>query len=82
MKSIVRLAAIGAVGAALLGCVVAPVPPYGVEGARGFVHVAPVYPMPAPGYVWQVHATYGWGWHHPRYGWHRGWRRDGHRGRH
>ena len=71
MKRTVRWAAIAAVGAALVGCVVAPVGPYGVEGPRGGVYVTPTYPMPAPGYVWSFHATYGWGWHHPRRGWHR-----------
>ena len=57
------------------GCVVAPVavepvyaPPHGV------VYVAPTYAIPAPDYVWEYHSRWGWGWHHPTYGWHRGWR--------
>jgi hypothetical protein len=45
-----------------------PPPPAGV------VYVAPAYAMPAPGYVWHYNARYGWGWHHPQYGWHLGWR--------
>jgi len=65
---------------ALSGCVVAPAPgpvvvapPPGVVVPRGVVYVAPTYPMPAPGYVWVHHPRYGWGWHHGRHGWHRGW---------
>ncbi|MDD5273269.1 MAG: hypothetical protein PHU14_11170 [Methylovulum sp.] len=51
----------------LAGCVVDPprVHPVGVG-----VRVAPVYPRPAPGYIWRQHPRYGWGWHHPRMGWH------------
>ena len=41
----------------------------------GVVYVAPVYAMPAPGYAWAYQGNRGWGWHHPSYGWHRGWRR-------
>lgn len=68
----------------LAGCVVAPLPPpravYGPPpGAMygpppGVVYVAPTYAVPAPGFVWSYHAQYGWGYHHPQYGWHRGWR--------
>jgi len=63
--------------AALAGCVVAPVAPvapgpYVVP--PGVAYVAPAYPMPSVGFVWQYHPRYGWGWHHPVYGWHRGWR--------
>jgi hypothetical protein len=36
-------------------------------------YVKPFYPIPGPGYVWHYHPNYGWGWHHPVYGWHRGW---------
>lgn len=76
--------------AALSGCVVAPMgpepgyggqvysapPPQGPVYAAppGVVYVAPTYVMPAPGYAWQFHGRFGWGWHHPRRGWHRGWR--------
>lgn len=36
--------------------------------------VRPTYPSPAPGYIWRFHPQYGWGWYHPRFGWHLGWR--------
>ncbi|MFH0133016.1 hypothetical protein [Variovorax sp. EL159] len=58
----------------LTGCVVAPAtirPAY--VAPAGVAYVAPTYAMPAPGYVWRYHVHYGWGWHHPTYGWHRGW---------
>ena len=63
------------VAIALGGCVVAPAPvqPMYVAPA-GVAYVAPTYAIPGPGYVWAYHAHYGWGWHHPQYGWHRGWR--------
>lgn len=76
--------------AALSGCVVAPVgmepgyyghgnggPGYGgpvYAAPPGVVYVAPTYAMPAPGYAWQFHGRFGWGWFHPSHGWHRGWR--------
>lgn len=71
-----RLAGFTALAAGLVvslsGCVVAPVayrePPPCVA------YVAPTYPCPGPGWVWVAHPGYGWGWHHPDYGWHRGWR--------
>lgn len=65
---------------ALSGCVVAPVavrPGYAAaayEAPAGVVYVAPGYALPAPGYAWRYHARFGWGWHHPGHGWHRGWR--------
>ncbi len=66
---------------ALTGCVVAPVgydaPAYGdpaYVAPPGVVYVAPTYAMPGPGYLWQFHVRYGWGWYHPSHGWHRGWR--------
>ena len=40
----------------------------------GVAYVGPTYAIPGPGYVWAYHANFGWGWHHPQYGWHRGWR--------
>jgi hypothetical protein len=61
--------------ATLAGCVVAPVgvrPVY--HAPAGVVYVEPAYAVPAPGYRWAYHGYYGWGWHHYRYGWHRGWR--------
>jgi hypothetical protein len=75
---------------ALTGCVVAPVAPpprprpVVVAPApviiapspppANVVYVAPTYVIPGPGYVWSYHARDGWGWHHPQYGWHLGWR--------
>lgn len=68
------------------GCVVAPLPLRHVVRIQqvivepvytppaGVVYVQPTYAIPAPGYVWQYHANFGWGWRHPNYGWHRGWR--------
>ena len=63
----------------LAGCVVAPVPvrvapPVAVVAPPGVVYVRPAYPLPGPGYAWAYHPRYGWGWRHPAYGWHRGWR--------
>jgi hypothetical protein len=52
-------------------------PVYGGQGHApppAMVYVAPTYVMPGPGYAWQFHGRYGWGWHHPGRGWHRGWR--------
>jgi hypothetical protein len=59
--------------AACGGCVVTPVEPAYVAPS-GVVYVAPTYASPGPGYVWSYHARFGWGWHHPQHGWHRGWR--------
>jgi len=61
------------VALALTGCVVAPVQPL-YAAPPGVAYVAPTYAIPGPGYVWAYHAHYGWGWHHPQYGWHRGWK--------
>lgn len=64
-----RILAAIALVAMLGGCVAEP------PGAPvGVAYVAPTYAIPAPGYAWRYHATYGWGWWHPHYGWHRGWR--------
>lgn len=84
----VALAAMAA--ALVSGCVVAPlgVRPVAVYPANvqpvyaqqefapppGVVYVQPTYVLPAPGYVWGYHPHYGWGYRHPQYGWHRGWR--------
>ena len=65
--------AIALATASLSGCIVAPVRP-AIVAPPGVVYVAPVYAAPGPGYVWSYHPRYGWGWHHPEYGWHRGWR--------
>jgi len=61
------------IAGAFSGCVVAPVAP-AYSAPAGVVYVAPTYAVPGPGYVWAYHARFGWGWHHPQYGWHRGWR--------
>ena len=72
IRNIIAAAAL----AALSGCIVAPapVPPPGVVVPAGVVYVGPTYATPGPGYAWRYHAHYGWGWYHPEYGWHRGWR--------
>lgn len=82
MKTL-KLACAAMLAASLAGCVVAPPvvrpiyrPAYGAPYVPppGVVYVAPTYVLPAPGYVWQYHANYGWGWRHPDRGWHLGWR--------
>ena len=65
--------------AAVSGCVIAPPVAHPVYQPvyvtpPGVVYIAPTYALPAPGYVWQYHQNYGWGWRHPDHGWHRGWR--------
>jgi hypothetical protein len=59
----------------LSGCIVTPpsVRPAYVS-PPGVVYVEPTYASPGPGYAWEYHPHYGWGWHHPQNGWHRGWR--------
>jgi hypothetical protein len=73
-----RLAAVAAALGLLLtasACIVTPVgyrsggPP---DGSAAYVE--PGYASPGEGWMWQVHPSYGWGWHHPDRGWHRGWR--------
>lgn len=56
----------------LSGC--ASAPSAGVAVPPGVTYVAPYYPLPGAGYVWDYHPRYGWGWNHPSLGWHRGWR--------
>ena len=53
--------------------VAAPVAVYD-QPPPGVVYVAPNYALPASGFAWRYNARYGWGWHHPQRGWHRGWR--------
>lgn len=48
--------------------------PPGIVVPPGVVYVAPTYPAPAIGFVWEFHPRFGWGWRHPQHGWHRGWR--------
>ena len=64
------------VSSATVGCIVAParVTPVYYEAPAGVVYVGPTYFSPGPGWRWAYHENYGWGWHHPGYGWHRGWR--------
>ncbi|HEY8972649.1 MAG TPA: hypothetical protein VIN75_00425 [Burkholderiaceae bacterium] len=78
MKNGLAIAIAGLALASMSGCIVAPARPayYGEGGyvaPAGVVYVAPTYAAPGPEWRWEYHATYGWGWHHPRYGWHRGW---------
>ncbi|MBG7618453.1 hypothetical protein I5R65_03130 [Herbaspirillum sp. AP02] len=80
MKSLLLIPAVALV-TALSGCVVAPPtvrPAYVAQptyvAPPGVVYVQPTYASPGPGWVWEYHSYYGWGWHHPHYGWHRGWR--------
>lgn len=74
MKTLLALGAAGVLAAALGGCVVAPVRPAYVAAPVAPVYVEPTYASPGVGWVWEYHARYGWGWRHPQYGWHRGWR--------
>ena len=79
MKNVLALVIAGTALAAMSGCIVAPARPYygggggGYVAPAGVVYVAPDYASPGPGYAWEYHAQYGWGWRHPQYGWHRGW---------
>jgi hypothetical protein len=58
--------------AAFSGCsVTASTPGYGASAQVAYV--APSYASPGPGYVWEHHPAYGWGWHHPEHGWDKGW---------
>jgi hypothetical protein len=78
MKNALAWAIAGVALATLSGCIVAPARPYyggsGYVAPAGVVYVAPTYASPGPGWAWEYHAQYGWGWHHPQYGWHRGWK--------
>jgi hypothetical protein len=70
---ITTFSAVALLAVSLSGCIIAPMRPAYVAPV-GVAYVGPTYAMPAPGYVWAYHANYGWGWHSPQYGWHRGWR--------
>jgi len=79
MKKLTVLGLLVAMVGAVSGCVIAPVapppgPPMGVVLPPSVVYVEPTYAIPGPGYVWAYHPGFGWGWRHPAYGWHRGWR--------
>jgi hypothetical protein len=67
------VAALAATLISLSGCIVAPTR-HGAVVEAAPVYVAPLYASPGVGWVWKFHSVYGWGWHHPQYGWHKGWR--------
>jgi hypothetical protein len=67
------------VGTALtiVGCAVPVIPSAQVNMASApadVAYVAPTYLVSRPGWIWTFHHRYGWGWYHPRDGWHKGWR--------
>lgn len=35
------------------------------------VYVAPAYPSPGEGWLWQYDPKFDWGWYHPKLGWYR-----------
>jgi hypothetical protein len=70
---VLALSAASLAAVVLTGCVVAPAQPV-YAAPPGVTYVAPTYAAPGVGFVWNYHPRYGYGWHHPRYGWHRGWR--------
>jgi hypothetical protein len=81
MKILHTVALVAFSSVALAGCVIAPVgpppgavvvAPPGVYVPPGVVYVAPRYVSPGPGWVWMYGGRYGWGYHHPQYGWNRG----------
>ncbi len=79
MKKLTVLGLLIAMVGAVSGCVIAPVaappgPPVGVMVPPGVVYVGPTYAIPGSDYIWAYHPAFGWGWRHPAYGWHRGWR--------
>ena len=72
MKSLLLIPALAA-AFGLSGCVVTPPtvrPAYVAQPAYvappGVVYVQPTYASPGPGWVWEYHSYYGWGWHHAR----------------
>jgi hypothetical protein len=65
----------GAVLVSAAGCIVVPAGRHGGGGGGGSaVYVEPGYASPGPGWMWESHPQYGYGWRHPGRGWHRGWR--------
>jgi len=61
----------------LVGCAVPVIPSAQVNIASApadVAYVAPTYLISRPGWIWTFHQQYGWGWHHSRDGWHKGWR--------
>jgi hypothetical protein len=73
MKKYLVLTVASVVLAVTSGCVVTP-PRVAIAAPAAAVYVAPTYASPGVGWVWEFHPQFGWGWHHPQYGWHRGWR--------
>ena len=74
MKKLLSLFTVMTVLLSTAGCIVAPARHGRVAVAPGPVYVEPAYPSPGVGFVWEIHPRFGWGWHHPGRGWHRGWR--------
>ena len=78
MKNGLALIIAGVALASMSGCIVAPARGYGGGGEyvapAGVVYVAPNYASPGDGLALGIpRDRYGWGWHHPQYGWHKGW---------
>ena len=73
MKTLLLIGAASVLATTLGGCVVAPARPVYVTPAVAPVYVEPAYASPGIGWAWEYHPRYGWGWHHPEHGWHRGW---------
>jgi hypothetical protein len=71
VKTIGVLSAV-VLAASFSGCSVTASTP-GYAASAEYAYVAPSYASPGPGYVWEHHPTYGWGWHHPEHGWDKGW---------
>lgn len=76
MKKVLFAVVGGAALAAVSGCVVAP------YSGGGPAYVEPYYASPGVNWVWEFNPSFGWGWHHPQRGWHRGDGYRGHRGGH
>ncbi len=79
LVSIFKISLLVAAMLSLSACIVAPIaPPQPAYQTPQPVAVEPVapapyYAAPAVGYIWLFNPVYGWGWRHPRHGWHRGW---------
>ena len=73
IRSLPWTTALAAALLSLSACVAVPAR-HGVVVEAAPVYVAPTYESPGVGWVWEYHPVYGWGWHHPVHGWHRGWR--------
>ena len=64
------------VNIAVLGSPPDPIiaPPPGVVVPAGVSYEPPAYASPGADWKWVYDQRYGWGWSHPRYGWHRDWK--------